>query len=171
MVVADGQGVPVSCRLASANPAEVRLAEDAVDHIKRRHPWGLKLIADRAYDSDKLRNSLKTRGIDLVCPHRRGRVRPATQDERKLRRYRVTAGRSSAPSHGFRASEGSSSATSTELTFTELSSTSRRPSSPYATCTFETGSSHMRPFAHICLYREQNARQHHAAFSAGPDAQ
>jgi transposase len=28
------------------------------------------------------------RDIDLVCPHRKGRKRPATQDGRKLRRYR-----------------------------------------------------------------------------------
>ena len=46
------------------------------------------LIADRAYDSDKLRTNLLAKGWDLVCPHRRGRVRPQTQDGRKLRRYR-----------------------------------------------------------------------------------
>ena len=46
------------------------------------------LIADRAYDSDKLRTNLLAKGWDLVCPHRRGRVRPKTQDGRKLRRYR-----------------------------------------------------------------------------------
>jgi transposase len=46
------------------------------------------LIADRAYDSDKLRRNLLAKGWDLVCPHRRGRVRPNTQDGRKLRRYR-----------------------------------------------------------------------------------
>ena len=88
MVVADGQGVPIACRLASASPAEVTLAEDAVDHLKLPHPWRLKLIADRAYDSDKLRKNLTIRGFDLICPHRRGRVRPKTQDGRKLRRYK-----------------------------------------------------------------------------------
>jgi len=34
------------------------------------------LIADRAYDSDKLRQSLLAKGWDLFCPHRRGLVRP-----------------------------------------------------------------------------------------------
>jgi transposase len=48
----------------------------------------IPLIADRAYDSDKLRTSLLAKRWDLVCPHRRGRVRPKTQDGRKLRRYR-----------------------------------------------------------------------------------
>lgn len=46
------------------------------------------LIADRAYDSDKLRTSLAAKGWDLVCPHRKGRTKPKTQDGRKLRRYR-----------------------------------------------------------------------------------
>lgn len=46
------------------------------------------MIADRAYDSDRLRTALLAKGWDLVCPHRRGRVRPPTQDGRKLRRYR-----------------------------------------------------------------------------------
>jgi transposase len=30
---------------------------------------------------------LARRGIQLVCPHRRNRVKPATQDGRSLRRY------------------------------------------------------------------------------------
>lgn len=39
-------------------------------------------------DSDPLREQLAERDIELICPHRRGRVRPATQDGRPLRRYR-----------------------------------------------------------------------------------
>ena len=46
------------------------------------------LIADKAYDSDPLRSRLLAKGWDLVCPHRAGRKRKATQDGRKLRRYR-----------------------------------------------------------------------------------
>ncbi len=46
------------------------------------------MIADKAYDSDPLRKRLKQRGIKLICPHKRNRVRPATQDGRALRRYR-----------------------------------------------------------------------------------
>ncbi len=87
MVVADGQGVPLACRTESASPAEVTLVEDLIDEV----PAGeapIPLIADRAYDSDKLRTSLLAKGWDLVCPHRRGRTRPKTQDGRKLRRYR-----------------------------------------------------------------------------------
>jgi len=86
--VADGQGLPLSCQLTSASPLEVTLLEDAVDHLKIRRPWGLKLIADRAYDSDKHGKKLKHKGFDLTVPHRKGRVQPKNQDGRKLRRYK-----------------------------------------------------------------------------------
>jgi transposase len=46
------------------------------------------VIADRAYDSDPLRERLADQGWDLICPHRRGRTKPPRQDGRKLRRYR-----------------------------------------------------------------------------------
>jgi len=87
VVVADGQGVPLAGLTSSASPAEVTLAEEALEEV----PTGeapTPLIADRAYDSDPLRARLLAKGWDLVCPHRRGRKRPATQDGRKLRRYR-----------------------------------------------------------------------------------
>lgn len=47
-----------------------------------------RLIVDRGYDSDPLRFRLQERGIDLICPHRRNRKKPKTQDGRKLRRYK-----------------------------------------------------------------------------------
>ena len=96
MVVVDGQGVPLGNQLCSASPAEVRLAEQTLATIRvgRRHRPGRprqkpeRLIVDKAYDSDPLRARLAQRGIELVCPHKRNRVRPATQDGRALRRYR-----------------------------------------------------------------------------------
>ena len=48
----------------------------------------IPLIADRAYDSDPLRERLKQSKWDLICPYRRSRKRAKTQDGRKLRRYR-----------------------------------------------------------------------------------
>jgi len=48
----------------------------------------LRLIADKAYDSDPLRKRLKTFKIDLIVPHRKNRKKPKVQDGRKLRRYR-----------------------------------------------------------------------------------
>jgi len=52
----------------------------------RKNPT--RLIYDRAADSDPLRKRLKRRGIELICPHRRNRTKPKTQDGRKLRRYK-----------------------------------------------------------------------------------
>ena len=47
-----------------------------------------RVIADKAYDSDPLRQALHERGMELICPHRANRKRAKTQDGRKLRRYR-----------------------------------------------------------------------------------
>jgi transposase len=96
MVVVDGEGVPLGKQLYSASPNEVRLAEETLASIQvtRRHRGGrprqkpARVIADRAYDSDPLRERLAARGIELVAPHRGNRSKPRTQDGRALRRYR-----------------------------------------------------------------------------------
>jgi transposase len=96
MVVVDGRGLPLGNYLHSASPAEVKLAETTLATIRvgRRHHAGrprqkpVRVIADKAYDSDPLRKRLRQRGIELICPHKKNRVRPATQDGRSLRRYR-----------------------------------------------------------------------------------
>ena len=87
MLLTDGGDLPLSLELASASEAEVNLIEPLIDQavtpeVPRR------LIYDAAADSDPLRQRLAERGIELVCPHRRNRVRPPTQDGRKLRRHR-----------------------------------------------------------------------------------
>ncbi|MBB5060356.1 transposase [Granulicella aggregans] len=46
------------------------------------------MIADRAYDSDPLRERLKKRGIDLIVPYRENNKKRKHQDGRKLRRYK-----------------------------------------------------------------------------------
>jgi len=46
------------------------------------------LIGDGTYDSDLLDRRLRRRGIELIAPHRRNRIKPASQDGRSLRRYR-----------------------------------------------------------------------------------
>ena len=47
----------------------------------------LRLIADKAYDSDPLRERLLEEEILLLAPHRRGRTKPSFNDGRCLRRY------------------------------------------------------------------------------------
>jgi transposase len=87
MLLTDGQDLPLAVDIDSASAAEVNLIEPLIDEAVTSHV-PQRLIYDRAADSDPLRERLAKRGIELICPHRRGRVRPATQDGRKLRRYR-----------------------------------------------------------------------------------
>ena len=95
MVVVDGKGIPLGSKLESASPGEVTLAEPTLEKIAvprggrgrpRKRP--LRVVADKAYDSDPLRWRLLKRGIVLISPHRRGRKKPSLNDGRELRRYR-----------------------------------------------------------------------------------
>jgi transposase len=95
MVVVDGQGVPLGNHLASASPSEVTLLEETLNQIAvpRKGPGRPKknpqrLIADKGYDSDPLRERLAQRGIELICPYRENNKEKKYQDGRKLRRYR-----------------------------------------------------------------------------------
>jgi transposase len=65
----------------------VTLAENTLAQIPRRQ-LPLRVVADRAYDSDRLRERLLRRGVLLISPHRRNRKAPAFNDGRWLRRYR-----------------------------------------------------------------------------------
>jgi transposase len=86
MVLADGHGIPLGATIASATPHEVTLIEPLLkERVMDRLPQ--RLIYDLAADSDPLRERLARRGIELVCPHRRNRKRPPTQDGRSFRRY------------------------------------------------------------------------------------
>jgi transposase len=94
MVLVDGGGLPLGVRLESASPAEVTLAEATLAEVKVPRPKGRprqkpkRVIADRAYDSDALRERLKKRGIDLIVPYRKNSKKRKHEDGRKLRRYK-----------------------------------------------------------------------------------
>jgi transposase len=95
MVVVDGQGVPLGNLLDSASPAEMTLLEPTLATMAvPRHGPGrprqnpTRVVYDKACDSDAWRQRLAKRGIDLICPHRRKRVKPPLQDGRQLRRYK-----------------------------------------------------------------------------------
>jgi transposase len=81
MLIVDGSGLPLGFYLDSATSAEVRLAEQTLGTIHVVRPRGRpkqrpkKLVADRGYDSNDLRRSLRRRGIQMCIPPRR---RPAT---------------------------------------------------------------------------------------------
>lgn len=80
MLVVERHGLPLGFLLASANRAEVRLAEQTLDSISVRQPRGrprqrpAKLVADRGYDSRPFRLALRQRGIQMCIPPKR---RPA----------------------------------------------------------------------------------------------
>jgi transposase len=87
MVLTDGRGLPLGAMISSASPHEVTLIERLLEErVTRKKPR--RLIYDAAADSDPLRDRLRRRGIDLICPHRQNRRKPPTQDGRKLRRFR-----------------------------------------------------------------------------------
>jgi len=94
MVLVDGEGVPLGVRLESASPNEVTLAEPTLAEVRVPRPKGRprqkpeRVIADRAYDSDPLRQRLKKRGIELIVPYRENNKHRRYEDRRKLRRYK-----------------------------------------------------------------------------------
>jgi len=62
--------------------------EPLMGELPRRDELPSRLIGDRAYDSDPLDAALALLDIEMIAPHRRGRVRPKTQDGRPLRRFK-----------------------------------------------------------------------------------
>ena len=77
MVVVDGKGIPLGAHLDSASPSEMKLLEPTIEKIAiprkgrgrpRKNPS--RIVADKGYDSDPLRERLAIRGIDLICPYR-----------------------------------------------------------------------------------------------------
>lgn len=74
MLVVDGQGIPIGLHLASAQKAEVTLAEHALDTVRVPQERGrprtrpARLVADRAYDSAAFRAALRRRGIKMCIP-------------------------------------------------------------------------------------------------------
>ena len=95
MIVIDGEGIPLGAHLDSASPHEISLVDKTLGTIAvpragpgRPRTRPKRLIGDKAYDSDPLRTRLKKRGIELIAPHKENRIKPPTQDGRKLRRYK-----------------------------------------------------------------------------------
>ena len=94
MVLVDGQGIPLGVHLSPANLAESSLAEATLAQVAvpragagRPKQKPRRIIADRGYDSRKLWERLKRRGIQLIAPHLTTRTH-RYQDGRALRRYR-----------------------------------------------------------------------------------
>ena len=99
MILVDGHGLPLGIDTESASRNECLLERTVLPETVPE-----RLIYDRAADSDKLRDALESRGLELICPHRKGRKRPKRQDGLALRRYRRrwTVERTIAWLHNFR---------------------------------------------------------------------
>jgi transposase len=88
MGITDAFGLPVAIDAGSASPHEVTLVENTLDACFWENVPE-KIVGDMAYDSDPLDKCLaEERGVELIAPHKKNRVKPATQDGRVLRRYK-----------------------------------------------------------------------------------
>jgi transposase len=89
MAMADRSGLPIAACIGSASPHETKFVEQLIaERVVREVPH--TVIADKAYDSDKLDQRLLKKGVRLVAPNikRKGRRRSPPEDGRRLRRYR-----------------------------------------------------------------------------------
>jgi transposase len=93
MLVVEQQGVPIGGLVASAQQAEVKLAEATLATVKVPRAKGRPLtrpnevVADKGYDSGPLRRRLRRRGIKPCIPERRGK-RPVPGRKADLSGYR-----------------------------------------------------------------------------------
>lgn len=89
-----GNGVPLAAVSAAASVGETRLVEPLLERlIEAGGPyvnfWPQRIIGDKAYDSDQLREVLSSVDIELLSPHRENRTAASrSNDGRKMRRYK-----------------------------------------------------------------------------------
>ena len=82
-MVSDGRGRPLTFFLS---PGQMSDAKGAFVLLVEMRP-AKKLIGDKGYDADWLRDELKARGVRVCIPARSGRNRPASHN-RKLYKKR-----------------------------------------------------------------------------------
>src|SRR3989344_785291 len=78
MVLVDGQGTPLGLHVDSASPSETKLLDVTLETVKvscahkagRPRSRPERLIADRGYDSNAIRENLSRRGIEPIIPAR-----------------------------------------------------------------------------------------------------
>src|SRR6185312_12695982 len=74
MAIVDHHGLPLSVSTHAANHHEVRLVQLCFDFYMIEAKTET-LVGDRDYDSDPLDESLRQNGIEMIAPHRSGRVK------------------------------------------------------------------------------------------------
>jgi transposase len=83
--LADDQGRPVAFALTPGNIADISMAIPLLEGVSRPR----RLIADKAYDADSVRNWLKRRTINAVIPSNATRNTPYPLDRIAYRRRNV----------------------------------------------------------------------------------
>lgn len=87
MAVVTKKSRPLALKVFSATPFETTMVEQTLKERFSRTKIK-RIVGDRAYDSDGLDKKLRSKGVELIAPHKRNRRKPKTQDGRKLRRYK-----------------------------------------------------------------------------------
>lgn len=88
MIMVDAKGLPVAVNSAEANSHESTQVAPLFDFMLTVD-FPERLIGDKAYDSDKLDETMRELDVDMISPHRSNRKpENKTQDGRKLRRYK-----------------------------------------------------------------------------------
>ena len=103
-VVVDGSRLPLGLEATAADVGEPELLLPAFNDVPVEVPPGTPVIADKAHDSDALRDEREGAGYGPVIPHRTNRVKPSRNDGRRLRRskHRWLIERPNAWLHGYR---------------------------------------------------------------------
>jgi transposase len=82
-------GRPAVIHLTPGNASDVKAAPDVIAGIPGRLR---RLVADRGYDADELRRSLRSAGTNPVIPGRRTRKRAIRHDKARYKdRWRIEA--------------------------------------------------------------------------------
>lgn len=107
----DAHGIPLAYAVDAANVSETALGPAALAMLAVMVPFldfspdaPTPVLADKASDSDWLREHLASQGFILITPHKSNRVSPSLIDGRRLRRYwrRYKIERTFAWLHAFR---------------------------------------------------------------------
>ena len=86
LLLLDRTGKPISMQLESASPHEVKFVPTLVKHRwVRAKP--IRILGDKAYDSDPLDRNMRAMGIEMIAPNRDCRLKK-NQDRRNLRRMK-----------------------------------------------------------------------------------
>lgn len=83
--MADDRGRPVAITLTPGNIADISIAIPLLETVATPR----RLLADKAYDADSLRNWLTTRNVKAVIPSTASRRTPYPLDRRIYRRRNV----------------------------------------------------------------------------------